>query len=577
MRRIFLTGVVTVSLLFLWAPGSEAQLTTTFAGATLFDGTGADPIEDSVVVMMGDRIVAAGPRDEVKIPEGSRVADVSGRWIVPGLIDSHVHFFQSGGLYTRPDVIDLRGVRTYEKEMEEVEARLESTFRRYLASGVTAVVDVGGGFWNFEVRDKANSMLMAPRTAVAGPLVSTVSRPQMDIGDPPIIKVESPEAARDLVRKQLEHDPDLVKIWFIVPKGGDFSPNLPIIEATIDEAHLAGIRVAVHATQLEAARASVEAGADILVHSVDDAPVDEEFISLIKDRWAILTPTLIVHEGYAEVLGGGVHLMPVERELGDPAVVMTWNEVPLGPDAEEVRARRRARLARTMPIMQANLKALHDGGAIIAAGTDAGNIGTLHGSSIHREFALMAEAGLTPREILVTATRNAAMVFSDDPQFGTLEAGNFADMLILEADPLEDVANLQRIHRVVKGGVSMEPEKILPPSPEAVVQRQVEAYNARDIDAFLSFYAEDVVIRRLPEGEISWASREDMRERYARRFSENPELNCVITNRTVHGNWVVDHELVTGIKGRPRIRAVATYEVVNGLIQNVWFLPTVGD
>ena len=378
-----------------------------------------------------------------------------------------------------------------------------------------------------------------------------------------------------MVRKQLEHDPDLIKIWFIVPRNGNFSPNLPIIEATIDEAHLAGVRVAVHATQLEAARASVEAGADILVHSVDDALVDEAFVKLAKENWTILTPTLIVMEGYGEVLGGGVHLMPFERKLGDPAVVMTWGEVPLGPDAEAVRKRRRDRLAKTMPVMQQNLKTLFDAGVIIAAGTDAGNIGTLHGPAIHREFQLMAEAGLTPKDILITATRNAALVFSDDPQIGTLEPGNFADLLILEADPLADVAHLQRIHRVVKGGVSMAPEEILRPSPETVVQRQVEAYNARDIDAFLSFYAEDVTIYRLPEGEISWASREAMRARYAKRFEENPELNCVITNRTVHGNWVVDHELVTGVKDRPRIRAVATYEVRNGLIQNVWFLPTI--
>ena len=573
MRQVRLVILVAACCFVLLVPAAQAQLTTVFAGATLFDGSGVAPVEDSVVVILGDRIMAAGPRDSVKIPESSRVIDVSGRWIVPGLVDSHIHYFQSGGLYTRPDVIDLRSVRSYETEMEEVEAHLEETFRRYLASGVTSVVDVGGGFWNFEVRDKANSMLLAPRTAVAGPLVSTVSRPQMDIGDPPIIKVESPEAARAMVRQQLEHDPDLIKIWFIVPRDGNFSPNLPIIEATIDEAHLAGVRVAVHATQLEAARASIQAGADILVHSVDDALVDEAFVKLAKENWTILTPTLIVMEGYGEVLGGGVHLMPVELELGDPAVIMTWGEVPLGPDAEAVRERRRERLAKTMPIMQQNLKTLHDAGVIIAAGTDAGNIGTLHGPAIHREFQLMAEAGLTPKEILVTATRNAALVFSDDPQIGTLEVGNFADLLILEADPLADVANLQRIHRVVKGGVSMAPEEILPPSPETVVQRQVEAYNSRDIDAFLSYYAENVTIRHLPEGEVSWASREAMRDRYAKRFEENPELNCVITNRTVHGNWVIDHELVTGVKDRPRIRAVATYEVRNGLIQNVWFLP----
>ena len=348
---------------------------------------------------------------------------------------------------------------------------------------------------------------------------------------------------------------------------------MPIIEATIVEAHAAGVRVAVHATQLEAARASVKAGADVLVHSVDDEAVDEKFVALVKESGTIYTSTLIVMEGYGDVLGGNVRMMDVERELGDPDVVMTWSEVPLGDDAEEIRARRRARLERTMPVMQQNLKTMQDGGAIIAAGTDAGNIGTLHGPAIHREFELMAEAGLTPREILVNATKNAALVFAAEPEMGTIEKGKFADLLVLDADPLEDVANLQRIHRVVKGGVALDPADILLPSPETVVQRQVEAYNARDIEAFLSFYADDVVIRRLPSGEVIAEGWDAMRARWGKRFADNPELHCTITQRIVHGDWVVDHELVTGVESRPRIRAVATYEVKNGLIQNVWFLP----
>ena len=320
MRRNLLTTVVAVLILAVWTPGAFAQ--TAFVDATLFDGTGADPVENAVVIVMGDRILEVGAGNEIKIPEYLKVVDVSGKWIVTGLIDAHIHYFQSGGLYTRPDVIDLRGWRSYETEMARIEADLEETFQRYLASGVTSVVDVGGGYWNFEVREKANERLYAPRTAVAGPLVSTVSRPQMDIGDPPIIEVDSPEMARELVRKQLEYKPDLIKIWFIVPRDGNFTPNLPIIEATIDEAHAAGVRVAVHATQLEAARASVKAGADVLVHSVDDEAVDEEFVALVKESGAIYTSTLIVMEGYGDVLGGNVRMMDVERDLGDPDVVM---------------------------------------------------------------------------------------------------------------------------------------------------------------------------------------------------------------------------------------------------------------
>jgi imidazolonepropionase-like amidohydrolase len=573
MRRSLVTPALAVLVCVAWTSGASAQ--TAYVGATLFDGTGADPVEDAVVIVMGDRIFEVGKRGEIEIPDYLTVVDVSGKWIVPGLIDAHIHFFQSGGLYTRPDVIDLRERRPYETEMAAIKSHLEETFRRYLASGVTSVVDVGGGYWNFEVREEARHMLYAPRTAVAGPLVSTVSRPQMDIGDPPIVKVESPEAARELVRHQLEFKPDLVKIWFIVPQDGDFTPNMPIIEATIDEAHAAGVRVAVHATQLEAARASVEAGADVLVHSVDDEVVDQEFVTLVAERGTIYTTTLVVMEGYAEVLGGDVRLMEVERKLGDPGVIMTWDELPEGRVAEDDRVRRRERFERSTAVMRANLKAMQEGGAIVATGTDAGNIGTLHGPSIHRELELMAEAGLTPREIMINSTRNAALVFSSQPEMGTLERGKFADFLILDADPLADIANLQRLHRVVKGGVALDPKALLPPSPETVVQRQVEAYNARDIEAFLSFYADDVMIRRLPSEELVWDGKGAMRARYAKRFSETPDLHCAITKRIVHGSWVVDHQLVTGIADRPRVRAVATYEVRDGLIRNVWYLPSV--
>ena len=126
-----------------------------------------------------------------------------------------------------------------------------------------------------------------------------------------------------------------------------------------------------------------------------------------------------------------------------------------GLSAEE-RKKNKARVEKLRsraPQMAANLRAVHEAGIPVAAGTDAGNIGTLHGPSMHRELELMVQAGLTPRQVLVAATRDAARVFAADPQLGTLEPGKLADLLVLDADPLEDVANLQRIHRVVARGI----------------------------------------------------------------------------------------------------------------------------
>ncbi len=552
-------------------PAARAAL----VGATVFDATGADPVEDAVILLEGERIVQVGPRGEVEIPGDAVVHDLQGRWIVPGLVDSHIHFFQSAGLYTRPDVVDLRAVRTYEEEMRRIERDLDDTMRRYLACGVTAVVDVGGPFWNFDVRGKASLTLLAPRVAVAGPLISTVSRPRLDIGDPPIIKAGSPDEARALVRKQLERKPDLVKIWFIVTEERGLEETIEITRAAIEESHAAGVRVAVHATQLETARAAVEAGADVLVHSVDDARVDEPFISLLEDRGVILTPTLVVLDGYAEVLGDAVEISELEMRYGDPAVMASWKEFAsvAGPEDLEKSEQRRARALERAPVMRENLALLHGAGVAIAAGTDAGNIGTLHGPSLIVELLMMEQAGMERRDVILSATRDAARVFASEPAFGTIVPGKLADLLVLDADPLEDLHALERIHLVVKGGVVLEPGEILHPNPEYVVEKQVQAYNARDIDLFLSYYAEDAVIIRHPEGEVVARGLDAMEETYAGMFEKSPDLHCRILQRIVTGSMVVDRELVTGIAERPDIRAVAAYTVEDGLISRVLFLP----
>src|ERR1700730_1894907 len=167
-------------------------------GATVVDGTAA-PIPDAVVLIQGDRIQALGSRASGALPQGITIIDGRGKWVASGLVDAHVHFFQSGGAYTRPDVIDLRKLRPYEREIALLKEARPRTFARYLQCGVTSVVDVGGPFWNFEVREAAARTALAPRVVVAGPLVSTVARPELDTGDPPITKITTPEEARVLV------------------------------------------------------------------------------------------------------------------------------------------------------------------------------------------------------------------------------------------------------------------------------------------------------------------------------------------------------------------------------------------
>jgi len=564
-----------LSLLFA-SPALAADDLRALVGATVWDGTGADPIPDAVVLIQGDHIKAVGSRDRVSIPRKALVEDHSGRFIVPGLIDSHVHFFQTAGLYTRPDVIDLNALRPYATDQAHARDALDQTFARTLASGVTAVVDVGGPFWNFDVRQQAQDSDAAPRVAVTGPLISTVSRPQLDLGDPPIIQADSPEHARELVREQLSHQPDLVKVWFILDPDEGIAPGLPIVQAVVDESHKAGVRVAVHATQLETARAAVEAGADILVHSIDDTAVDDSFLSLLQEHDTLVSGTIVVYEGYADVLSGAVDLLPVEQRLGDPWVMHSWDELSLADLDDEAREKNQSRIERLrerQPTMSSNLATMHAAGVPVAMGTDAGNIGTLHGPSVHRELALMAQAGISNHNVLLAATRDAARVFADDPDFGTIEKGKLADLLILDSDPLEDLANLQDIHRVVLGGQSLDPDVLVPPSATDVVQDQVEAYGARDIDAFLATYASDAKLWRHPNGELIAEGHEAMRETYSTMFEASPGLKIHIQQRTTIGEFVIDLELVSGMRGSEPVRAVAIYQVQGGLISNVWFLP----
>jgi imidazolonepropionase-like amidohydrolase len=421
-------------------------------GATVITGTGSPTIRNAAIVIEAGRILQVGPRNEVRVPNNAQVIDARNKWVIPGLIDAHVHFSQSGGIYTRPDVIDLRARRPYEKELEWIRGRLMFTFERYLASGITSVVDCGGPMWNFDVRDIASKTKRAPRVAVAGPLIATYLPPTTPTDDPDIVKPNSPEQARDLVRRQSERRPDLIKLWWIRRAGDNFDQQVEIMSAAIDESKSRGIRVAVHATELDTAKAAVRAGADILVHSVTDRLVDTEFINLVKNRDIIYMTTLWVEDGYRMVLNQQVSLNDIEQKTGDPEVIATWSELAKIPASEIPGGIPRIPAPPKRSVAYDNLMLLESAGVRVVGATDAGNIGTLHGPALHREFELMAAAGMRPNEIIVSATKNAAAVMGRQAEVGTLEKGKFADLVILDADPLADIKNTRKIFKVMKAG-----------------------------------------------------------------------------------------------------------------------------
>jgi imidazolonepropionase-like amidohydrolase len=420
---------------------------------------------DATILVAGNRIVAVGATSSTPVPASATIVNGRGKWIVPGLVDGHVHFFQSGNLYTRPDAADFTKWMPYAKEVARNQARLPATFKVWLASGVTSVVDIGGPFWNFEMRDTALQTRAAPRVAVAGPLISMIPDPKLDLGDPPIIEIRSIEAARDLARRELLRKPDYIKVWFIHRADQDLAAEEAIVRAAGDEAHRAGIALAVHATELNVAKAALRAGADYLVHSVQDVDVDDEFIALAKTNHALYCPTLFVLPGYQYALSNTWRPTAAESRLADPQIVAAMGDLARIP-ADAIPAGVARRIAEpgsiaASDVMLRNLSTVAHAGIPIVMGTDAGNIGTLHGPSVFREMALMQQAGMTPLEVLRSATVNGAKAMRRDAELGTITPGQLADFVLLDADPTASVDNLSRVYRVVKDGTVYDPDELI--------------------------------------------------------------------------------------------------------------------
>jgi imidazolonepropionase-like amidohydrolase len=394
--------------------------TKVFVGARIFDGTGKAVIEKGTIVVQDGKIAAVGPSNKVKAPKGAQTIDVTGKTITPGLIDAHSH------------VSDVEGKKTGATE-EAVEKQL-SLFARY---GITTVLSLGGEEEPaFKLRDAQETpSLNRARIWVAGPVI---------VG-------KTPEEGRAMVDKVADMKPNYIKIRVDDNLGTTKKITPDVYRAVIDEAHKRGLRLFVHFFYLDDAKDLVRSGADLLAHSVRDKPVDDEFIAMVKQRNIPYCPTLtrelatFVYEDTPAFFKDAFFL----REA-DPKVIASLEE----PKHQE--AMRKSKSAQAykaaLPTAEKNLKTLSDAGVPIIMGTDSGATASrFEGYFEHKEMQMMADSGMTPKQILMAATGSGAKALKLT-DVGTLEKGKWADIVVFDKSPLDDIGNTETISAVYVAG-----------------------------------------------------------------------------------------------------------------------------
>lgn len=439
---------------------------TVITGATLFDGTGTEAVENSVIVIRDGRIDCAGTEENCDIPSGAGIFDAAGKFITPGLVDAHVHFFQTGFFDGRPDAMDLNDTYPFPEVAAYQQQNPQRYYDSYLCSGITAVYDVGGMSWSVGLQETAENNPNAPHVAASGPLITPVQGAPFDLpSDKVLVPLNSEEDGIRTVKYMSALGSTGIKFWGLQ---ADDETYMQRVKATAEEIKRQGNRMIVHATSLDQAKAALRNGAKLLVHSVSDREVDDEFIELALENGTVYNPTLIVSSGYLLAYRAAADIEPFQIVDPNGCVDGKTRELmetaPRFSDHPRFTESMMSRINNFDPATDrvretdaANLRRVHEAGIPVVVGTDAGNPGTLHGISIYDEMEAMQEAGIPPRDLIVMATRNGAMAMQRLDDFGTLETGKMANLIILDRDPSADIANMRSLSRVMVKGNLREP------------------------------------------------------------------------------------------------------------------------
>ena len=434
---MYVCGILVAS-----AGGAQAPDTKVITGATLIDvGSGA-AVPNSAVVISGSRILQAGPAASVKAPAGADVIDAGGKFLLPGLADMHNHL-EDGGISRQQNPV--------------------GNLARLLSAGVTTVLNPSVSEADFAKLKSAAAADASPyaRFFGTGPGL-TAEGDQLGAQNP---KPKTVDEGLAVVRHLKALNVDAIKVmrddlnW---TSTGRMEPmKLEVLQAIVDEAHRQGLKVFAHAPQLLRAQEALRAGVDGLMHGIIDEPVDQELIGLMKTNAASYVPTLTMFEDVADVAAFARREAPHWDQLGlQPPAVYQLFTTPAGVQIFQRLLDNTALVKARMPVLRANLKRVFDAGIPVVMGSDTGFFGVFLGAASRVEMELMVEAGLTPIDAIRAATINAARMIGREKELGSLDAGKQADLLILDASPLEDIRNVGRIFRVVKGGVVHDPARL---------------------------------------------------------------------------------------------------------------------
>lgn len=386
---------------------------TLYKGFTLIDGTGETPIENAYLIVEDKKIVKVGKASELESNKELKVVDLSGKVVMPGLINSHVHI-------NLEPVGDPFGVN---KSDAAITLKSTESLKKHLYSGTTFFRDLGGiNYIDLDLRDAvAAGTIEGPEFLAAGKCVCMTGGHGWTIGR----EADGPDEVRKAAREQLRAGADVIKVMAtggVMTKGVEpGSPQLSEEEmrAAIEEAHKVGSKTATHAQGTRGIKNAVRAGIDSVEHAIF---LDDEVIEMMVERGTYTVPTLAAVDF---IVKNGI-------EGGIPDYVVR--------KAESVQEAHRN-----------SIKKAYEAGVKIAMGTDSGTPFNLHGSAPH-EVKLLVECCMTPMDALVAATKGSADCLGILDNYGTLEEGKFADFLVLDENPLDNLDTLFDINSVYKLG-----------------------------------------------------------------------------------------------------------------------------